>query len=219
MNKKNAVLFGATGLIGSALLHFLLKSEEYGSVKIFVRKSIGTSHIKLTEKIIDFDVPETWKEEVKGDVVFCCLGTTMEKAGSKSAFIKVDLEYPALIAKTARENAVPCFLVISSIGADKDSRSFYLRVKGQMEEEVKENKITHTYILRPALLLGDRKETRIGESIGKYINLAVAPVLFGKFKKYKPIHVQLIAKAILKIVYQLPNKITFESDEIAQVGN
>ena len=130
---KTALLFGASGLVGGYCLNFLLASSAYNKVKIFVRKELELENEKLEQHIIDFDKLDDYRNLFKGDDVFCCLGTTIKKAGNKKAFRKVDYDYGYQIAKIAEEKGVNQFLLVSSVGADEDSIFFYSQVKGQTD--------------------------------------------------------------------------------------
>ena len=134
MSAKTALLIGATGLTGKILLQLLLENDHYQQVTILVRKSLQIQHYKLVEKIIDFD---EWNQSVEADDVFCCLGTTIKIAKTKEAFMKVDLEYPLKIARLQLLAGSKQFAVISSMGANASSLFFYNRVKGQLEDQLK----------------------------------------------------------------------------------
>jgi len=191
---KSALLLGATGLTGSHLLDMLLNSNGYHSVTIYVRKSIGIQHPKLVEKIIDYD---DWQEAVAADDVFCCLGTTIKKAKTQEAFTKVDLDYPVKIARLQHAAGSKKFLVVSAMGAAKDSVFFYNRVKGKMEEQLQQVGYASLFIFRPSLITGNRKENRAGESIGIVLFKLISPLLIGPLRKYKPVSAHAIAKAML----------------------
>lgn len=130
-NNKTAILLGASGLVGGFLLDMLLDCGTYNHVLIFVRKPLGKEHPILTEYVIDFDDPQSYKDLVKGDDLFCCLGTTIKKAGSQAAFRKVDYEYPITFAEIAKENGIKQYLIITAIGANAQSSVFYTRTKGE----------------------------------------------------------------------------------------
>ncbi|MBI4931574.1 MAG: NAD(P)H-binding protein [Bacteroidetes bacterium] len=127
MNSKTALVFGATGLTGSYLLKCLLKDSRYEKVKIFIRRENDLpSNKKLEVHIVKISSLEKYTELLRGDDLFCCLGTTISKAGSKEAFRKVDFEYPLKVAEQASKNNISSFIVISSLGADINSSNFYL---------------------------------------------------------------------------------------------
>lgn len=193
-----AILFGATGLTGSALLTALLQDERYKDVKIFVRKTTGISHPKLTEIVVNFEELAAKSAEIKGNHLFCCLGTTLKQAGSQAAQQKIDRDYPAQIAQIAAKNAVGKYIVVSSVGADAGSRNFYLRTKGEMEQEIiRAMGEKNVKVFQPSFLLGDRKENRGGEKLGILIEKLISPLLMGSLSKYKGINVEKLAKAMI----------------------
>lgn len=193
---KTALIIGGTGLIGSDLVKMLLASSDYSKVVAFSKRNIGFQHPKLEVQIIDFDNPDTFKDSIKGDDFFCTIGTTIKQAGSKEAFRKVDYEYPKQFASIAAENGIKQFLLISSLGADSTSNNFYLKTKGDIEDFLKNTTIKAVAIVRPSLLLGNRKEFRLGEKIGGFLMKTFSFVFIGKLKNYKPIQSATVAKAL-----------------------
>jgi uncharacterized protein YbjT (DUF2867 family) len=191
---KSALLLGATGLTGSRLLTLLLDSELYATVTIYTRKPSGISHPQLREMVVDYD---NWKDPVQADDVFCCLGTTIKQAKTKEAFTKVDLDYPVKIAKLQYAAGSQKFLVVSALGSSPRSSIFYSRVKGMMEEELKQIGYAGLFIFRPAIITGERKEPRMGEGIGLAISKILSPLMLGPLKKYRPVSALAIARAML----------------------
>lgn len=220
MQTKTALVIGSTGLIGSQLVDLLLASEHYEKVLIFVKRDSGKSHLKLEQHIINFDATETYQHLVKGDDLFCTIGTTIKKAGSQSAFRKVDYEYPIAFSKIAKTNNIKQFLIVSSLGANKDSNNFYLKTKGEMEAELAKANFETTVIVRPSLLLGQRSEFRLGEKIGASFSKGFSFLLFGKLKKYRPIESSTVAKA-MHLLAQSTKKgyMIYESDELQNIEN
>ena len=217
---KTALVIGSTGLIGSQLVDILLESEHYQKVVIFVKRESGKSHPKLEQHIINFDAPETYQHLVKGDDLFCTIGTTIKKAGGQSAFRKVDYEYPIAFSKIAKTNKIKQFLIVSSLGANKDSNNFYLKTKGEIQDFLKDCDFKSVAVLQPSLLLGNRTEFRLGEKVGAFF-MKMLPFLFiGSLKKYKPIEGKTVAKALLKIA-QKNNKgfKIYESNVIQEIGH
>lgn len=217
---KTALIIGSTGLIGSQLLNSLLESKDYDKVITFVKRDSGKQHPKLSQHIIDFDQPQSYQELIAGDDFFCTIGTTIKKAGTKEDFKKVDFEYPQQFASLASKNKVKNFLLISSLGADKSSKNFYLKTKGEIENFLKNSDFESVSILRPSLLLGNRKEFRLGERVAGVFMKTVSFLFFGKLKKYKPIESKTVAKALLMIARE--NKKGFhiyESDVIQNIAN
>ncbi len=204
---KTACILGATGLVGSELLKQLLSNDDYEKIHIFLRREIDLTHPKLEKHLINFDNPDSWNNLVTGDVLFSAFGTTISKAGSKEAQYKIDYTYQYEFAKAAADNGVNSYVLISSAGADADSQIFYSRIKGELEEAVKQLSFKHITILRPSILDGERKEVRIGETIGIAVTKALSFIPF--VKKYAPIHVSNVAKAMVKAekINQLPYQV------------
>ena len=217
---KTALIIGSTGLIGSELLNLLLESSHYTKVITFVKRDTGIKHPKLTQHIIDFDKPETYKELVVGDDFFCTIGTTIKKAGSQKAFRKVDFEYPRQFAAFALQNRVKQFLIISSLGADANSGNFYLKTKGEIQDFLKDCNFESVAVLQPSLLLGNRTEFRLGEKVGAFFMKTLSFLFLGNLKKYKPIEGKTVAKALLKIAQKNDTGFKiYESDVIQEIGN
>lgn len=216
--KKIAIVVGSTGLIGKALVDRLCNDERYSSVKLLVRAPIAPKHNKITVIVVNFKNREQLQQHVVGDELFCCIGTTIKKAGSQEKFEEVDYRIPRELAEVAAKNDVGKFLMISSLGADITSSNFYLKTKGRAEEAVINAKIKNYLIVRPSLLTGNREETRVGEIVGKVVLNIFNPILLGPLKKYKPVSDELLSNALLNIANRdFKNKI-FESPELFKWG-
>jgi len=211
-----AIIIGTTGLIGNHLTDLLEKDDFYAEIEVWVRKSFETTSPKTTVKIIDFDhLPEM----INTNHVYCCIGTTIKKAGTWEAFRKIDFDIPVNIAKRCMQGNVEKLLIISSLGADQKSANKYLQTKGEMENTILQYTIPSVSFLRPSLLLGKREEFRLGELIGKFFMQAIAMLLIGKFKKYRGIQASTVAKAMFLIAKANDPGIRFiESDEIESIG-
>ena len=153
---KTALLVGATGLVGGFVLEQLLEDAYYDSVVVLSRKSLQLQHTKLKEVLVNFDQLENYTNDIKADVVFCCLGTTIKAAGSQEAFKKVDYEYPLRVAEIAKQNGASAFLIVTALGAAKSSIIFYNRVKGEVEEAIGSLHFDAFHILQPSLIIGER---------------------------------------------------------------
>ncbi|TWI59709.1 oxidoreductase [Halalkalibacter nanhaiisediminis] len=194
---RKALVIGATGLIGQALIKQLNESGAYQEIHLFVRKPLEISYPHVNSHIVDFDSLEK-SNYPHVDDVFCCLGTTMKKAKSKDAFKKVDYYYPLMIARGALAKGAKQFLVVSAIGANVNSTFFYSRVKGELERDLIELGYPHIHIFRPSLLLGERKELRIGEKLGEYGVKLLGPLLRGRWSNYQAIEGEAVAAAMVQ---------------------
>ncbi|HEV8515709.1 MAG TPA: NAD-dependent epimerase/dehydratase family protein [Cyclobacteriaceae bacterium] len=191
---KIALLAGSTGLIGSQLLELLLNDNQYSSVVAISRKPISSANAKLTNLVCELRDLSSHKSQLKADDVFCCLGTTIKKAKSKEAFRAIDLEAPLQMAKISKELGAKKFMLVSSLGANKNSGVFYNKVKGEVEGAIEQVGFETFHILRPSLLLGPRKEERAGEDAAKFFYK-----IFGFLvpKKYQAIESIKVARAMI----------------------
>ncbi|WP_084243948.1 oxidoreductase [Planomicrobium okeanokoites] len=219
MTGKSALIAGATGLTGSKLVEVLLDRPEYDRVTVLVRRPLELEHPKLEQIQVDYYRLEDYKKHFQVDDVFCCLGTTIKKAGSQKAFRRVDYDYPVALAELAKSAGAKKFLVISAMGADSRSNIFYNRVKGQMEDSLKKLDLSALHIFRPSLLLGDRKEFRLGEKAASLISPVFSPILRGGMKKYKPIQAEQVAQAMYAAAQSESGGVHIHpSDEIAELA-
>lgn len=248
----NTILIGGSGLIGSHIIS-LFSSVFPDDKLICLLRSLPATESNATTanqkknsnvetKLFDFENPQAienlnWKNV---DSVLCTLGTTIKKAGSQEQFEKVDYNYPLAFAQAAKKYKIPYFSIVTAMGADSKSAIFYNKVKGRLEEELAKLEIDHLSIFQPSLLMGERKELRPGEEIGKWVSMLMPFGLFG-LEKYRPIEAGLVAKAILRKLKQdketnknqkvtFPNRVSpskaknkskleiIESDAIAALG-
>jgi uncharacterized protein YbjT (DUF2867 family) len=216
---KSALILGSTGLVGSSLLGLLLQDADYYKVRVLVRKQTAQSQPKLEQVVVNFDQLSNYAELFAVDEVYCCLGTTIKKAGSQEAFYKVDATYPYEAAKLAKQKGAKQFLLVTAMGADKSSGIFYNRVKGEVEEKIAALDIPSFHIFRPSLLLGERNETRTGEAIAQKVMPLFSFLMVGGLKKYKPVEGSKVARAMLQVAKQnQPGKHIFESDQLQEIG-
>ena len=213
---KKALIIGATGLVGCYCLEGLLASSRYNEVIALVRKSCNLDHPKLREVVTDFQNIGDLLSTVVVDDVFCCLGTTIKKAGSKESFRKIDFELVVNIAEIMRNLGAQQFLVISAMGANKESKIFYNQVKGEMEEALQMLEYPCLRIIRPSLLLGPREEFRLGEKIGIILTPLLNYILLGGMKLYRPVEAQTVAGFMVNIVSEGPHSGVhiYESDAL-----
>jgi len=215
---KKAIVFGASGLVGSNLVELLLDHPDYREVEIFTRKRSHFSHDKLKEKITPFNNIQEELKFINGDTIFFCIGTTIKKAGSKEVMTRIDQEIPNEIAKLAATNRVKTFALVSSIGANINSRTYYTKLKGETENLIKTQFPDRHIIVRPSLLLGDRSEFRFGELITKGLFKAISWSFVGPLKRYKEIQGRDVAKALIH--FDLRCKFgSFESDVVQSNAN
>lgn len=201
--KKTALIFGASGLVGGFCLDFLLEHSAYKQVVAFVRTPLKKEHARLQQVKVNFDRPETFTDQIKGDDIFLCLGTTMAKAGKRSAFYKVDFTYNYEAAKAAAANGVNQLFLVSAVGADKDSIFYYNEVKGELEEAIKELPFWAIHIFQPSVLLGERNENRWGEEIAGKLGKIIDRLTGGLLSKYRPVEADVVARAMVNAAQQL----------------
>ena len=214
---KTALVFGSSGLIGGHLLSQLIENDDYNKIKIFVRSEPEINDPKVEIIKTDFNNLENHKEDIKGDDCFFCIGTTKQNSPDKNEYRRVELDVPKEIAQIAKSNSVNSFVFVSSGYADPKSSGDYLKFKGEVEEELKRLNFSKLGIMRPSFLLGDRKEKRIGEKIGIFVFKMLSPLFVGPIKKMKPIHSEVVAKAMIAIAQSDTQQITFESNEISEI--
>jgi uncharacterized protein YbjT (DUF2867 family) len=188
-----ALIAGATGLVGSRLLEMLLQADDYSQVIALSRKPMVHSSPRFVNRVVDFARLDQHASALKADDVYCCLGTTIRQAGSQAAFRKVDLEYPLSLAKVTRAQGARQFLLVTAMGSSKTASIFYNRVKGEVEEAVGAIGFPTYHIFRPSMLLGDRKEKRSGEFIGKVVMTALDFIIPAN---YKAIQADRVARAM-----------------------
>jgi uncharacterized protein YbjT (DUF2867 family) len=220
MKPKSALLVGATGLVGGHCLRLLLEEPSYTNVVALVRRSLPITHDKLVQHVIDFDELGTLGEILSADDVYCCLGTTIKKAGTQEAFRKVDFDYPVKLAAFAQHCGAKQFIIITALGADPHSRIFYNRIKGEVEEAIAKISFDAIHIFRPSLLLGDRTEHRAGEKAGAVIMSVLKYAMIGSFKKYRAIQASDVAKAMVHIAQKnLKGVNIFDSQLIQEIAD
>jgi len=191
-----ATLIGATGLIGGYLLDKLLKDSYFDTVRILIRRPLEISHPKLEKKIVDFNDSDSLLVALSNsDVVFCSIGTTRKKVKSdKDAYRKIDYDIPVRLARFCKMTGCKKFILVSSAGADSKGINFYIKLKGEVEDAVKSAGLKSLHIMRPSLLLGDRKEFRLGEDFSKIIMTSLSFMIPAK---YKAIQAGTVAKAMI----------------------
>lgn len=214
---KTAIILGATGLTGGILLQKLIKDPGYSKVKVFTRTSVGLTHPKVSEQLLDLLQLDQQAQDFTGDVVFCCIGSTQKKTPDEEMYRLVDHGIPVTAARLAKKNGIGKFVVISALDANPNSRFFYNRTKGEMERDVLALEIPETYILQPALINGPRQEKRPFEFLWKKLMKVGDHLLLGRFRKYRSIASETIASAMVLLEKEGYFKERIESDEIKEL--
>lgn len=212
-----AVVLGATGLVGKAVTEDLL-GGEWDEVRVLVRRPLPLKDPKLKQLQIDWDKLGQYKEHFEGaNAVFCCLGTTIKKAGSREQFERVDLEYPLAAAAIAKECGVKQFLSVSSMGASAKSRNFYSRTKGRAEDGLIAANFHGLHLFRPSLLLGEREEFRLGERAAAVVMKALNFAMVGKAAQYRAIPGAKVARAMVNIALANTGGVHIYTNEVIHV--
>lgn len=218
MAGKTALIAGATGLVGTYCLSDLIASAAYSRVIALVRRQMPLNHPKLDQRVVDFERLQELPVSSCDDV-FLTMGTTIRKAGSQAAFRKVDLEYPRRIAEASLRLGAQRLVLVSSVGADPNSRTFYLRVKGELEQAIAMMPFESVHILRPSLLLGHRAEKRFGEAIGQVLMPLMAPLMGGQWRRYRAIAAETVAKAMVAAAQSGQRGVhVYEYDDIVKLA-
>ncbi|MCG8476935.1 MAG: oxidoreductase [Cytophagales bacterium] len=215
---KKALIVGASGLVGGYVLDLLLASPHYSVVISVGRKVLPVDHPKLEQRKVSFDALDEQDLEEEADDMFCCLGTTIKKAGSREVYRKVDCDYVLASARLGLKAGVRHFLIVTALGANPDSRIFYNKIKGETEQLLEMLAFEQLSILQPSLLLGDREEFRLGEKIGACLFKAFSWMFVGKLRKYRAIPALWVARTMFEIAQTNKRGVKrYESDLIEKI--
>lgn len=199
MSERIATIIGATGLIGGYLLQQLKQDKSFDTIRLLVRRPFKNDSSKVEVKLIDFNDHESFKLGIDGSAaVFCAVGTTQKKVkGNKEAYRKIDFDIPVKAARFCKETGCDNFLIVSSVGANAESKNFYLQLKGEVEDEIRKMNLKIVSVFRPSILLGNRKEPRPGERFGQIAMQTFSFILINNLRKYKPIPANEVATAMI----------------------
>lgn len=215
---RTAIIFGATGLIGDILLQKLIKDDAYEKVTVVARRPIAHQHQRIEFIETDFDNLEKVATKIVGDDIFCCIGTIQKKTPDLEIYKKIDYQYPLTFAKIGLKNGSSSFNLISSMGANPDSRFFYPRLKGELERDLSAMPFKTINIYRPSLLDGERTGTRTAENFFIKTMRVLNPLFIGPLKKYRSIKASCVAQAMLEQAKKtILGTHIFQSDEIVEL--
>ena len=201
---RTALVAGATGLIGSFVLDFLLADDTWSRVVTVGRRTTPRQHAKLEQRVLDLGELENVADLPRADDVFSCLGTTIKQAGSPPAFRRVDHALVVGLGRAGLRAGATQFLLVSAVGADPAARVFYSRVKGETETAIGRLHYRSTQIFRPSLLLGKRREFRLGERVAMVLAPVLSAVLLGPLRRYRPIKAETVARAMVALAREAP---------------
>lgn len=204
---KTALVFGATGFIGSHLLRDLLDNPDYEQVIAVVRKPLALHHAKLTTLIGDLATLPALKPQLVADEVFIALGTTRAHTPDEAEYYKIDHDYPVQAAEIAKANGARSVFLVTAVGANAGSSVFYVRTKGEVERDVLALNFDHTHIFRPSMILGERDEDRPRERMFVAVWNVVNPLLVGPLDRYRGLTGEEIARAITKAAQREAGKV------------
>jgi uncharacterized protein YbjT (DUF2867 family) len=213
------ILVGASGLIGSNLLSMLMESVEISRILLLVRKPLNITNLKVQELIVNFDELEKFNTEIKGDIIYSCLGTTKSANPDKNQYRTIDLEYPVKLAEIGVKNGISQFHLVSALGANASASNSYLKLKGELEKELKKLSIESLHIYQPSLLTGNRRESRAIEKFAISMFKLIDPLLLGPLKKYRSIKAETVAQAMLnQSLKKLTGTFTYPSIQIQELA-
>ncbi|ARN78263.1 nucleoside-diphosphate sugar epimerase [Nonlabens spongiae] len=218
IGKYRAVVVGATGLTGSYVLNLLLEDEDYVEVVTLSRKRINNKHPKHKNHLADLFDPSTYSENLKGDHLYICTGTTQAKTPDNDEYYRIEHDLPVLVSEIALKNGMKKVIAISALGADPESRFRYNRGKGEMERDIEQLGFAEAYFVQPALIGGDREEKRTFEATWKKFQKIIDPLLVGFLRKYRTIYPKTIAQSMIFIAKNGYAVSRIESDELKQIA-
>lgn len=217
--KSHALVLGASGLVGLHTTKMLLQHNTYDVIYAVSRHGIPLEHERLVQIQADFDSIDYFIEKTPITHIFSCLGSTKKKTPNKKDYIQVDHDYPIKVAKIGQSNGATKFSFVSALGANEKSNNFYMQMKGRVEEDIKALNFEELYIMRPALITGNRNESRPAERFASGFFRIINPLLRGSLKKYRSIDGKTIAQALVKTAgIDYPGVHTYNTEQIKQLA-
>ena len=216
---KKAIIVGASGLIGSKLLNIIFDNDGYNQILLIARKKTRIIDNRVTQLVIDFEQLNEYAAEITGDVLFCCLGTTKDETPDRWQYRKIEHDYPVKLAEIALKNGIGQYHLVSSVGANAKSSNFYLKIKGETENDLKKINLTGLHIYQPSILTGNRKISRKTERLFIGLMKLINPLLLGGLKKYRSIPAGTVAWAMFKqSLKNEPGVFTYTSNKIKKLA-
>jgi len=222
MSEKTAAILGSTGMIGNYLLDLVLADEYFSTVRVLVRRPVQKKSDRMEVKLVDFNDAESFKLALEGcDTIFSCIGTTQKNVkGNNELYRKIDFDLPLKAARFGKDAGCKKFILVSSVGANSKSSTFYLRLKGELEEAIHQVGLDAVHIMQPSMLLGERTEKRTAEKVIQGTMKFLNPVFGGSLRKYRAIHGKTVATAMLNLAKEdKPGFYKYTYDDIKQLGN
>ena len=199
MSGKTAAILGPTGMIGSYLVDLLLADTHFDVVRVLVRRPFSKKDPRMEVKLVDFNDTESFKLALEGsDVIFSCIGTTQKNVkGNSELYRKIDFDIPLKAARFGKDAGCKEFILVSSVGAASNSGTFYLKLKGELEDAIQKVGLDSVHIMQPSMLLGERMEKRSAERIIQGAMKFLNPIFVGSLRKYRAINGKTVATAML----------------------
>lgn len=218
-SSKHALIFGASGLVGAHCIRNLLAHPAYDRVTAFSRRPLQVEHPKLTTVLVDFEEIPIWADQIAGDDIYICLGTTLKQAGSKQSFYHIEYDYIDQICSIGSHHGVKQLLLVSAMGANADSVFFYNQVKGLIEDNVKRKNFWAVHLFRPSVLIGAREEVRPLESLAAGAGMALRVLGPKLFANITPIESEKVAHCMVESAQGTRSGVFFyPSSVIARLG-
>ena len=217
--KSHALVLGASGLVGLHTTQMLLQQKTYDVIYAVSRRGIPLEHERLVQIQADFNSIDSFIEKLHINHIFSCLGSTNKKTPDKKDYIQVDHDYPLLVAKIGQSNGATKFSFVSALGANAKSNNFYMQMKGRVEEDINALNFEELHIMQPALITGNRDESRPAERFASWFFKAINPLLCGSLKKYRSIEGKTIAQALVKTAgINRPGVHIYNTEQIKQLA-